>query len=849
MNPATPNLADLSPQNPWPGLRAFTENDQEFFFGRERETADLLDLVQRSPVVVLYGQSGLGKTSLLQAGLFPGLKRLDFLPIHWRFDHSDSAPPLADQIKIAFSSELERANIKGPLPSPGDTLWEYFHRNDVDFWGPRNRLITPVIVLDQFEEVFTLGQRTEETSRRVADFSAELEALLEHRPPEAVRERLEAHPDEAQQYNLRRQAVKFVIALREDFLADLDPWRVRMPSLLPNRFRLEPMTGAQALDVVQRAGSALTEPAIAREIVDFVSTSRRRQAARAMEQRDVEPAILSVVCDELNRRRAKLGQSKITADLLSGEREGIIRSFYERAFDGVDPRVRNWVEDELLTASGYRDRAALEDALRQGLPEADFDQLVNHRILHREERSGVVWLELTHDLLTDPASESRSLREQRRQAEAAKKQAEDAKKQKEKYEHDLRKSRLVTAIFGVLLIGTAALLYFAVVANRRANQKEAERERSYQAAGEMAERLSFGIGGGWVPAATVFQIIRDTEKSYVDLSSQDTSSRDQKVRLVQRHARFLAKAADALYQMGHFEEGIKDAQSALTLLKTLTPPESSNPLVQLTLAESEYQEGFGLLATGQIGRSKQDFDSAGSLTASPSNPEVKLDMIRVSVLSKIGLGQAESQGLAYDQAILHFKDAMDSVDKNGGETDDSLSWKVKALIGTASSQWDDNQALSWYGKASDILRPIAARDSGNPQWKRMSAELAYDQGFSAMRLGQYDTAKNYFEQAQTASDDLYNRDADNLLWRLIRVRSWRGLGLIHYYLGEWDLAQSLLNQAEQSAKELTEAQPSWTGAGVLRGVLFMALGDVQEFRYIQSTGSFKDIHDLDAAYL
>ena len=133
MNPATPNLADLSPQNPWPGLRAFTENDQEFFFGRERETADLLDLVQRSPVVVLYGQSGLGKTSLLQAGLFPGLKRLDFLPIHWRFDHSDSAPPLADQIKIAFSSELERANIKGPLPSPGDTLWEYFHRNDVDF--------------------------------------------------------------------------------------------------------------------------------------------------------------------------------------------------------------------------------------------------------------------------------------------------------------------------------------------------------------------------------------------------------------------------------------------------------------------------------------------------------------------------------------------------------------------------------------------------------------------------------------------------------------------------------------------------------------------------------------------
>jgi tetratricopeptide (TPR) repeat protein len=470
----------------------------------------------------------------------------------------------------------------------------------------------------------------------------------------------------------------------------------------------------------------------------------------------------------------------------------------------------------------------------------------------------VVWLELTHDLLTDPASESRSLREQRRQAEAAKKQAEEAKKQKEKYERDLRKSRLVTAVFGVLLIGTAVLLYLAVVANRLAKKLEAEREQSYQEEVDQAELQSVGIGGSWVPAATVIETTGRTEQRYLDLTKKGTSSRDQQVHLVQRHARFLARAADALYQIGHFKEGLAAAQSALTLLKGLKPSESSNPLVQITLADSEYQEGLGLLATGKIDQSKKDFESAAGLTTSPNNPEVKLDMIRVSVLSKIALGQAESQGLAYDQANLHFKDAMDlidhfkdvlkSVDKNGGGTDDPLSWKVWALIGTATSQWDDNQALNWYGKASDIIRPIEARDSGNPQWKRVSAELAYDQGFSAMRLGQYDAAKNYYEKAESDSEILHNRDADNLLWRLIRVKSWRGLGLIHYYLGEWDLAQSLLNQAQQSAEELAGDQPSWTGAGFLNGVLFMALGDVQEFRYIQSTGIFKDIHDLDSAY-
>jgi len=419
MNDSEPRSGRLSAQNPWPGLRAFTENDREFFLGREAEAAELLGLVQRKPVVVLYGQSGLGKTSLLQAGLIPELKRLDCLPIRLRLDHDEQAIPLADQVKLALSGELQRANVSAPAPQSGETLWEYFHRRDVDFWGPGNRLLTPVIVLDQFEEVFTLGRRSEEATARGARFADELESLLEHRPPDAVRERLEAQPDEARRFELQRQAIKFVISLREDFLPDLDPWRTRMPSLLQTRFRLERMTGAQALEVVERGGRDLLDAAVARDIVNFVSTSQRKVVAHAMEQRDVEPALLSVVCDELNRRRLARGQARITASLLTDEQQEIIQSFYDRAFDGIDPRVRTWVEDELLTASGYRDRAALEDATNQGLREQDFDVLVDRRVLHREERAGVVWVELTHDLLSDPASRSRAAREQRREAEAA----------------------------------------------------------------------------------------------------------------------------------------------------------------------------------------------------------------------------------------------------------------------------------------------------------------------------------------------------------------------------------------------------------------------------------------------
>jgi tetratricopeptide (TPR) repeat protein len=687
-----------------------------------------------------------------------------------------------------------------------------------------------------------------------------------------VRERLEAHPEEAQQYNLRRQAVKFVIALREDFLADLDPWRVRMPSLLPNRFRLEPMTGAQALDVVQRAGSELTEPEVAREIVDFVSTSRRRQTARAMEHRDVEPAILSVICDELNRRRIELGQSKITADLLSGEREEIIRSFYERSFDGVDPRVRTWVEDELLTASGYRDRAALEDALRQGLQETDFDLLVDRRILHREERSGVVWLELTHDLLTDPASESRSLREQRRQAEAAKQQAEDARKQKDKYERDLRKSRILTAVFGVLLIVAALGGISAYIARNRAIESDvraraalAHKAESDAAAAAMAERQSrqsIGIGGSWVPAETVFQGIRDTEQSYADLAKHVASSSDQQIQLMQGHASYLAQAAEAYYQVGHYVDGLKEARAALDLVKQLG---ASGPLtnsMKLLHAQAIYEEGNGLLTLGQMAQAKSDFENAIALTAPLTDSGLKQEISRVFTRSQIGLGETEVHAFAYDRAIPHFNDAIQRNDLNPGASDpqskdETLSLDIEALVGVGSSQWNEAEALTWYAKAGNLI--TKASDSATPRWRRIAAEVAYFQGFSSLRLGNYDDAKKSFDQAIETIGDLCKRDPENLLWQLDKLQALRGLGLMHQYRGELDLSQQNLEEALAIAKNLIESQPSWARAAYLDGILVMGLGDILERKYSEAENSKKntsatsvswnpDPKDLDSAF-
>ena len=122
------------------GTARVRESDRDYFFGRDREAAELFGLVQHSPAVVLYGQSGLGKTSLLQAGLFPRLKKIGFFSgaraiRSWR----GCASAGATNYHGGRATNWTRLQIKAPRPAPGETLWEYFHRRDVDYWGPRNR--------------------------------------------------------------------------------------------------------------------------------------------------------------------------------------------------------------------------------------------------------------------------------------------------------------------------------------------------------------------------------------------------------------------------------------------------------------------------------------------------------------------------------------------------------------------------------------------------------------------------------------------------------------------------------------------------------------------------------------
>src|SRR5450759_2590001 len=103
-------------KNPWLGLASFTEETRQYFYGREEEVAELARRVQRKLLTVLFGQSGLGKTSILRAGLVPRLRSQGYCPLYVRIDYAREAPEPAEQIKQAIA----RTCLLYTSPSPRD---------------------------------------------------------------------------------------------------------------------------------------------------------------------------------------------------------------------------------------------------------------------------------------------------------------------------------------------------------------------------------------------------------------------------------------------------------------------------------------------------------------------------------------------------------------------------------------------------------------------------------------------------------------------------------------------------------------------------------------------------------
>jgi WD40 repeat protein len=475
-------------ENPWPGLESFREADAPFFRGREQDADALLRLVRRERLTVLFGLSGLGKSSLLQAGLFPRLRTEGMLPVYVRVVHDEDARHLRTHVLGALAAAAATDGVDAPPMNEHETLWEHFHRAGAGYWNHDNQLVTPVLVFDQFEEAFTHGA-TPARAARTAAFLEEFGDLIEERPPRALHERIERRETDARAYDFSRHQYRVVISVRADFLGDLEPLKERVPSIGRNRYRLEPLWGRAALSVTAAGGEALVAPEVGERIVRLVAGEEMEHGAEAvvrvpLERLVVDPSLLSLFCRELNERRKRQLEDRETigADLVAGSRNLILSEFFERSVADLDARVRAFVEDRMLTKGGHRNSVSQDDALAMdGINRYALDALVRRRLLRREERNGRPWLELTHDVLTGVVRRSREAREETQRLELlereARERAEGLAREAGEREQALvaarraaRRARRVAMLVGGLALVATALGVIAWLKTVEANE-------------------------------------------------------------------------------------------------------------------------------------------------------------------------------------------------------------------------------------------------------------------------------------------------------------------------------------------------------------------------------------------
>lgn len=436
----------IDEQNPWPWLDPFTESASGFFHGRDADVQALLRSVLATPVCVLFGKSGLGKTSVLLAGLFPLLRARALLPVPLRrFEHGEGGAGLSAQLLRVLNDAVAQASLHWAEPpaeeaAAGDevaTLWERLHDRKQQLLDDQGRRWTPVFVLDQFEEIFTLQL---EEGRRLQAFQ-QLGDLLENRVPPAVAARLDRHEDLIDRIDLDSQPYRFLVSLREDFLPELEAWADLIPRLGPNRYRLLPMSREQAFDAVQKTGGALVDADSAQRVVEFLGRQASQAGAmRAVrEERRIEPALLSLVCASLNADRLARQPPGAQIDVGDLETRGaqILDRFYDGAFAELPEDLRapagDWVQENLITEGGARrpyPLAAVDATLLPALR-----HLVDRRLMRIENTEQGDQVELVHDRLAAVALQRLQASQQRAE------EAERLRRGKEAAEMEVLKQR------------------------------------------------------------------------------------------------------------------------------------------------------------------------------------------------------------------------------------------------------------------------------------------------------------------------------------------------------------------------------------------------------------------------
>jgi WD40 repeat protein len=432
MTVVPPDARPPLPATPYVGLVPYREEDAGFFFGRERETRIVAGNLRASRLTIVYGPSGVGKTSLLQAGVVHDLReraraRVTAEPYHapfavcvfrdWRDD-----PVLG--LMDAIRSSVVEARGGGPVPAwrPGEPLVA-----TLDGWTTEVR--TLLVVLDQFEDYFLYHGDEDDPGT----FGAQLPAVVN-------------------EPNLR---VNFLLSLREEALAKLDLFKGEIPKLFANYVRVEHLDLEAAHEAIEgpiREWNRRLSPEEERytledELVEAVidaaaggGLALARRAAQpesvAADREHVEAPFLQLVMERVWRSTVAAGSRGLTAARLEqlGGAEQIVQNHLLDALGTLTAEEQAVVAGLFrFLVTGSRTKIAhpasdLAEWTRR--PEAQVTTVLDKlcraesgRILRRVPPptvgGGATRYELFHDVLAEPIIEWRRDYEQESARRAA----------------------------------------------------------------------------------------------------------------------------------------------------------------------------------------------------------------------------------------------------------------------------------------------------------------------------------------------------------------------------------------------------------------------------------------------
>jgi hypothetical protein len=385
----------LSPPrvNPYVGPRPFERGQR--LYGRDRQVAKLCDLLIAERIVLLYSPSGAGKTSLIQASLVPELEVAGFrvLPeIRVAVEPSavDGELPRRNRYLISALLCLEQGMTPERQPDLNELcgmgLDEYLTQRYGESDGD-------VLIFDQFEELL-IADLADQDSKSA--FITELGVALRNRSRWAL------------------------FAIREDYMAGLDPYLRPLPTRLCTRFRLDLLNEAAARDAVQRPAHDVGvefPDAAAQRLVDGLRRVRvrRPEGPREVLGPYVEPVQLQVVCERLWEARSAAGVVRITQSDIENIRDvdsALVEYYAERvravaSATGADERaIRNWFDRALITEEGLRIQTLTGPMKSRPENTPILRLLEDARLIRAATRGETKWFELAHDRLIEPVRAS-----------------------------------------------------------------------------------------------------------------------------------------------------------------------------------------------------------------------------------------------------------------------------------------------------------------------------------------------------------------------------------------------------------------------------------------------------------